>query len=491
MKSTNKKLPYNKSCPVIYDNDSHCDVFTDELLMVLASAGEINLKGMITTTPENECVNIETYELDVAGRNEIVKMGRRSGLRNIPDAVSGPSKSLRKPDSGRIEDTLPLNSEGSRLIVREALKASAEKPLVIVMGGPLTVIADAYLLDNRIADNVVVSWLGGTLIDINDYNGVMDKWAAFIVIKKLKMIQFPGGLGVPLVTKERLSELPESELRQWMIDKRLPHVNIMPEGLFDDNDSQPVISLLNEEYIMEYTMMSFYKWGDSSQGLVPIYKEDSRGNIMVATKSSQKIATEEWWKAMKNPKAWDNDIKFQTKKQRTFYAAPFPIGKIQRIEAVDFDHGGEDIAFHYENSGDFEKIYRHSNVEIIKAYDSFGGYNMGLHGGFCITNLVEGDWLEYTINVEEEKAYEIIVRVASDIKGGSFHIEFDNENKTGTYEIPSTGGEYAWEAISKKDVFLKKGIQVMKLFVERTSENGNFGKINYIQLMKSEKNKKT
>ena len=484
MKSNNNILPYNNLCPVIYDNDSHCDVFTDELLMALASAGEINLKGIITTSPENECVNIETYELDAAGREEIVKMARRSGMKNIPDAVRGPSKPLVKPESGRIEDTIPLNSEGSRLIVAQALKATAEKPLVIVMGGPLTVIADAYLLDKSIVDNVVVSWLGGTLNDINDYNGVMDKWSAFIVIKKMKMIQFPCGIGVPLVTKEQLFELQDSELRQWMIDKRLPHVNVMPKGLFDDNDSQPVISLLNKEFIMEYTMMSFDKWGNSSQGIVPKYKEDLNGNIMVVTKSSQEIATLEWWKAMKNPKVWERDVKSKAKDQRTFYAAPFPIGKIERVEAEDFDHGGEGIAYHTENNMSFEKIYRPSNIEIVNAHDACGGYNMGQNGGYCITNLAYGNWLEYTINIEEEGTYEVIVRVASDMKGGSFHVEFDNENKTGTYDIPSTGGEYNWEDISKKDIFLKKGIQIMKIFVEGTGEYGTLGMINCIRLMK-------
>ena len=40
-------FPYDRTNPVIYDNDNALDVYTDELVMALASAGEIDLRGMI------------------------------------------------------------------------------------------------------------------------------------------------------------------------------------------------------------------------------------------------------------------------------------------------------------------------------------------------------------------------------------------------------------------------------------------------------------
>lgn len=39
-------FPYNAAHPVVYDNDAHADVYTDELLLALSSAGKIRLKGV-------------------------------------------------------------------------------------------------------------------------------------------------------------------------------------------------------------------------------------------------------------------------------------------------------------------------------------------------------------------------------------------------------------------------------------------------------------
>jgi hypothetical protein len=473
-------LPYNKSNPIICDNDSHSDTYTDELLMVLCSAGEIDLRGMITTSPENCCVNIETYSFDAAGREEIYKKAVRSGLKNLPAPVKGPSKPLLKPSSGKIEDTLPIDTAGSRLIVEEARKASKDKPLVLIMGAPLTAAADAYLLDNSIAGKVVVSWLGGTLDDINDYNGVMDIWAAYIVIQKLRMIQFPAGLGAPSVPKEKLNELPDTELVRYMKDKRLPHVNALPLNIIDDADSQPVISLLREDYITGYKSMCFDCWYQSSQGIIPRYREAENGNITVITGLNGKTATEAWWQAFKDPKAWNGGKPFAAE-QRSFYAAAFPIGSISRIEAEDFDLGGEGISYHCKNNKVFGKTYRADNVEIINAKDETGGYNMGQLGGYCITGLTAGDWLKYTVNIEKEGLYEISVRTASKGRGGSLHLEFNEVIKTNIVEIPDTKGDLSWQSINTKILYLKQGKQVMKLIADTNGDNGALGNINYFK----------
>lgn len=55
----------------------------------------------------------------------------------------------------------PVDSEGARLIIREAMKEDP-RPLYITFLGPLTDIASALLLEPRIAErNVTVIWIGG------------------------------------------------------------------------------------------------------------------------------------------------------------------------------------------------------------------------------------------------------------------------------------------------------------------------------------------
>ena len=107
----------------------------------------------------------------IATRTRIVGIGRASGLRHIPDPVADTRGHLVKPASGKIEDTRPMDSPGNRQIVREAQAATAEKPLVVCVGGPLTVVADAYLLNHSIADKLVVAWLDNYRDGMYGFNG--------------------------------------------------------------------------------------------------------------------------------------------------------------------------------------------------------------------------------------------------------------------------------------------------------------------------------
>ena len=57
-------LPYDRTCPVIYDNDDHRDVYTDEYLFALASSGDIELGDIITSYT----YNVNEYEEFLKGR---------------------------------------------------------------------------------------------------------------------------------------------------------------------------------------------------------------------------------------------------------------------------------------------------------------------------------------------------------------------------------------------------------------------------------------
>jgi hypothetical protein len=54
----------------------------------------------------------------------------------------------------------PVDSEGARLIIREALKDDP-RPLYVTFMGPLTDLASAYLLEPRIAGRLTAIWIGG------------------------------------------------------------------------------------------------------------------------------------------------------------------------------------------------------------------------------------------------------------------------------------------------------------------------------------------
>ena len=79
-------------------------------------------------------------------------------MTRVPLPVSGPGDPIVEPPSGRIEDATPHRTEGAKLIVAEAARASAQRPLVVVVGGPVSSIADAFLLEPGIVDRVIVAW---------------------------------------------------------------------------------------------------------------------------------------------------------------------------------------------------------------------------------------------------------------------------------------------------------------------------------------------
>jgi hypothetical protein len=301
-------LPYSRKNPVVYDNDEAVDMYTDEYLMALASLGDIQLKGVLTSSPVapyDSYVSVENYERDVSDRERLVANARASGFKNVPYPVRGPMGNLQKPISGKIEDTHTIGSAGSWMIVAEAKKASPQEPLVIVSGAPLTAEADAYLLDPSISDKIVIAWLGGRKQDMCDYNGWADPWAAYIVLTKLRLVQFPLGMAPPLVPKEKLLELPASPLRDYMYHKHHP-TNSDPGRV--DGDGPPAISLLRRDYPLVIRRVSFKDWvpcqlfpgaSSSDRHPVPAFYSTPAGTARVVEESSKSVSTDEWWNVIR------------------------------------------------------------------------------------------------------------------------------------------------------------------------------------------------
>lgn len=90
-------------------------------------------------------------EISVSRANEILELVGKAGTITVKPGAPGPMTDARTP----------IESEGARLIIEEAHKASPERPLYLLFGGPLTDIASAWLLDPSISKNVILLWIGG------------------------------------------------------------------------------------------------------------------------------------------------------------------------------------------------------------------------------------------------------------------------------------------------------------------------------------------
>ena len=176
--------------PVIYDNDWWFDVFDNNYLWAQASLGKMNLRGNIVSRDMWDWRKGYQYSMEQSWQDatKALRSANDSGLKNIPELTRGADQVLLRPASGRIEDTEPHPTPGSRLIVDEAKKASPERPLLVVVGGPQTTVANALLTHPEIAPNMVVFNLTVT----GGYNG-KDGWSAYVVAKQTRSVDWGGG----------------------------------------------------------------------------------------------------------------------------------------------------------------------------------------------------------------------------------------------------------------------------------------------------------
>lgn len=83
-------------------------------------------------------------------------------LQTVFDRMGFPAEGLilRGAPHAMPDPATPVDSEGARRIIREAMKDDA-RPLFVTFLGPLTDLASAYLLEPRIAGRLTAIWIGG------------------------------------------------------------------------------------------------------------------------------------------------------------------------------------------------------------------------------------------------------------------------------------------------------------------------------------------
>jgi len=112
-------------------------------------------------------------------------------------------------------DTTPADSEGARMIIREALRDDP-RPLHVAFLGPLTDMASAILLEPRIVHrNVRVVWIGGGHWPVGgrEYNLLNDITGANVVFRSgIEVWQIP-------MTVYRMMAVGYAELYERVYDK--------------------------------------------------------------------------------------------------------------------------------------------------------------------------------------------------------------------------------------------------------------------------------
>ncbi|HET9317661.1 MAG TPA: carbohydrate-binding protein, partial [Vicinamibacteria bacterium] len=139
-----------------------------------------------------------------------------------------------------------------------------------------------------------------------------------------------------------------------------------------------------------------------------------------------------------------------------------------RIQAENFDTGGEGVAYHDTDAANNGGQYRTSEgVDVEATTDTGGGNNDGW--------INAGEWLEYTVNVAAAGTYNLKLRVARQPSGTStVMVLFGGVDRTGSLTVPSTAGWQTWTDLNRTGVSLPAGQQVMRISMTGGSFNVNW-----------------
>ncbi len=140
-----------------------------------------------------------------------------------------------------------------------------------------------------------------------------------------------------------------------------------------------------------------------------------------------------------------------------------------RIQAEDFDWGGEGVACHDADAANTGGQYRPTEPVDIAACNDTGG-------GFKVASTANGEWLEYTILVREPGYYDLALRYATPNSGCTIEVSSAITDLTGRRALPPTGAFTTWSTASLQ-VYLGFGRQKVRLHIP----TGGFD-LNWIEL---------
>jgi len=113
--------------------------------------------------------------------------------------------------------------------------------------------------------------------------------------------------------------------------------------------------------------------------------------------------------------------------------------------------------------------YRNDGVDIESSSDLNPGSN-----GYNVGWTSDGEWLQYTANVDSTAAYSVTVRYAIQGTGAKLKLQMNGADVTVPVAVPSSGGFQSWANFIFDDVILYKGQQKLKLVNEKGGANLSF-----------------
>ena len=144
-----------------------------------------------------------------------------------------------------------------------------------------------------------------------------------------------------------------------------------------------------------------------------------------------------------------------------------------KIEFEDYDEGGQNRAYYDADMENQGKQYREDRVDIVTVAvddDPSEGYAIGF------TN--EGEWLEYSVQVKESKAYEYELRTACGLNTSGIQLFLDDKEVSQEIEIPNTEDWNTYTVVKGKTGELTEGEHILRVLL--TAPYANLDWIRFI-----------
>ncbi|UOQ98707.1 DUF5010 C-terminal domain-containing protein [Hymenobacter sp. 5317J-9] len=136
---------------------------------------------------------------------------------------------------------------------------------------------------------------------------------------------------------------------------------------------------------------------------------------------------------------------------RTPYnGAPAPIPGV--VKSIEYDYGGEGVAYH-----DLEAENRGATADPTVARPTEGVDTQKGDGGYGnVGYSASGEWLKYTVNIQNSGFYKVTFRVStSTTSTASMRLSVNDVDKTGVIAIPATGSFNTYQNIVVNNVYLE------------------------------------
>ncbi|NOV01083.1 nucleoside hydrolase [Paenibacillus sp. LMG 31457] len=248
------EVPEQKQVRVIINTDAKNEADDQYAIVHAILSQRLQIKGIIGAHfgARSATGMEESYE-------EVEHVLRLMGMRGQYDVYRGAPHKIRDIHT-------PVPSEGSQLIIDEAMKDDP-RPLFVIFQGPLTDLASAYLQEPRIADRLTAVWIGGgTYPEGHEEFNLSNDVAAVNVVFNSPIPLWQVPKDVYEMVRVGIAELalkvrPHGRIGGYLYDYLVSH-NMnnghrpqWPKGETWVLGDSPAVSLLLEEQRFDYEMV--------------------------------------------------------------------------------------------------------------------------------------------------------------------------------------------------------------------------------------------